>query len=125
MPDSVQAEVSPAAAPVAAEAKPADVESLYRDLEARLHEFRPTEDLAPLRTAYEFAAARHKGQLRASGEDFMMHPVLVTRQLVDMHMDMTCLETGLLHDVVEDTSATVAEVRRVFGDDVARCVDGV
>ena len=55
----------------------------------------------------------------------MMHPLMVTRQLAEMQMDMTGLETGLLHDVVEDTTATVEEIRKNFGDEVARCVDGV
>src|SRR5271169_1296529 len=104
---------------------PDPVEPLFRELEARLHELRPNEDLAPLEKAYRFAAARHQGQKRVSGEPYMTHPVLVTRQLAEMHMDMVCLETGLLHDVVEDTSATVDEVRRTFGEEVALCVDGV
>src|SRR5580658_8539005 len=55
----------------------------------------------------------------------MIHPLLVTRQLADMNMDMVCLQTGLLHDVVEDTSAKLEDVRKGFGDEVARCVDGV
>ena len=75
--------------------------------------------------AYRFAADRHKDQKRVSGEPYMIHPLLVTRQLADMHMDMVCLETGLLHDVVEDTSATIEEIRKEFGEEVARCVDGV
>jgi GTP pyrophosphokinase len=49
----------------------------------------------------------------------------VTRQLAEMHLDLVGLETGLLHDVVEDTSATIADIRREFGEEVARCVDGV
>jgi guanosine-3',5'-bis(diphosphate) 3'-pyrophosphohydrolase len=111
---------------VATEAPPADqVEQLYHQLEARVHELRPAEDLAPLEKAYRFAAERHHGQTRVSGEPYMIHPLLVTRQLADMHMDMACLETGLLHDVVEDTSATVEEIRKNFGEEVARCVDGV
>ena len=68
---------------------------------------------------------RHLGQKRVSGEPYMIHPLLVTRLLADMHMDMVCLQTGLLHDVVEDTTATLEEVRKEFGDEVARCVDGV
>ncbi len=55
----------------------------------------------------------------------MIHPLLVTRQLADMNMDMVCLETGLLHDVVEDTGAKIEDVRANFGDEVARCVNGV
>jgi guanosine-3',5'-bis(diphosphate) 3'-pyrophosphohydrolase len=101
------------------------VEPLFRELETRLLDLRPGEDLAQLEKAYRFAAARHQGQKRVSGEPYMTHPVLVTRQLAEMHMDMVCLETGLLHDVVEDTSATVDEVRKIFGEEVARCVDGV
>ena len=85
----------------------------------------PAEDLAPLDKAFRFAAERHQGQKRVSGEPYMVHPVLVARQLAEMQMDMTCLETGLLHDVVEDTTATLDEIRKKFGDEVARCVDGV
>jgi GTP diphosphokinase / guanosine-3',5'-bis(diphosphate) 3'-diphosphatase len=101
------------------------VAQLFSELETRLHELRPQEDLTPLERAYRFAASRHDGQKRVSGEPYMIHPILVTRQLAEMQMDMTCLETGLLHDVVEDTSATVEEIRKNFGEDVARCVDGV
>jgi GTP pyrophosphokinase len=116
----------PSPLPVAALAEPpASVESLYRGLEAHLRETRPKEDLAPLERAYRFASQRHLGQMRVSGEPYMTHPLLVTRQLADMNMDMVCLQTGLLHDVVEDTSATLEEVRKEFGDEVARCVDGV
>src|ERR1700682_1684052 len=108
-----------------APAAPPSVETLYRDLEAHLRETRPKEDLTALERAYRFAADRHLGQTRVSGEPYMTHPLLVTRQLADMNMDMVCLQTGLLHDVVEDTSATLEEVRKEFGDEVARCVDGV
>jgi guanosine-3',5'-bis(diphosphate) 3'-pyrophosphohydrolase len=101
------------------------VECLFTELEARVRELRPNEDLAPLEKAYRFAAERHEGQKRATGEPYMIHPLLVTRQLADMHLDMTCLETGLLHDVVEDTSATIEEIRKNFGEEVARLVDGV
>jgi GTP pyrophosphokinase len=104
---------------------PDPVETTYRDLEARLRELRPTEDPAPLEKAYRFAAAQHLGQMRASGEPYMIHPLLVTRQLLEMNLDMTCLQTGILHDVVEDTSVTVEQVRKMFGDDVAHCVNGV
>ena len=125
--ESTDAVSSPAPLPVAApppEPIPS-VESLYRALETRLRETRPKEDLAPLERAYRFASERHKGQTRVSGEPYMTHPLLVTGLLADMHMDMVCLQTGLLHDVVEDTSATLDEVRAEFGDEVARCVDGV
>ena len=114
MPDSTQAvtEALPAPAQPAARPQPDDVDQLYCDLAAHLRELRPNEDLAPLEKAYAFASARHQGQKRVSGEPFMVHPLLVTRQLAGMHMDMVGLVTGLLHDVVEDTTATLAEVRR-------------
>jgi len=134
MPDSTQAvdipvvPASQAQAMAGAEITAAatdQVGPLFAELERRVHALRPNEDLTALRKAFEFAAARHLGQQRVSGEPFMVHPLMVTLQLADMHMDLVCLETGLLHDVVEDTTATLAEVKKEFGDDVARVVDGV
>ena len=107
-------------------AQPASsVEDLYLDLRNLVHGLRPTEDLEPLERAYRFASERHKEQKRFSGEPYMIHPLLVTRQLAEMNMDMVCLQTGLLHDVVEDTSAKIDDIRKTFGEEVARCVDGV
>ncbi len=121
-----QSSLSNSPAPPVPESPPVDsVDSIYRDLIQHIHEVRPNEDLGPLEKAYRFAAARHKDQKRSSGEPYMVHPLLVTRRLADMSMDMVCLETGLLHDVVEDTTATLEEVRKEFGEEVARCVDGV
>ncbi len=105
---------------------PADaVATLYQELKNRILEVRPNEDLAPLDRAFHFAQDRHGAQKRESGEPYMIHPLQVTRLLADMNMDMVCLETGLLHDVVEDTSAKLEDVRKAFGEEVARCVDGV
>ncbi|MGD0668551.1 MAG: bifunctional (p)ppGpp synthetase/guanosine-3',5'-bis(diphosphate) 3'-pyrophosphohydrolase [Bryobacteraceae bacterium] len=101
------------------------VGQLYRELVAKIREYRPKDDLAPLERAYQFARERHEGQLRDSGEPYMVHPILVARILAEMRMDVVGIETGLLHDLVEDTSVTVDEVREQFGEDVARCVDGV
>ena len=112
-------------APIAVPAQETNVELVYRELAARVHELRPGDDLAPLEKAFRFAWSRHKDQKRVSGEPYMVHPLQVTRQLAEMHLDMAGLVTGLLHDVVEDTSATLADVRREFGDEVAHCVDGV
>ena len=86
---------------------------------------RPKDDLAPIRKAWEFAAQFHAGQFRVSGEPYLIHPLAVARILVGMRMDVISIETGLLHDVVEDTSVTVADIQKHFGDEVARCVDGV
>src|SRR5450432_1067782 len=96
----------------------------FDKLREKLKALRPNEDLAPLDKAFRFAARLHAGQMRKSGEPYLMHPLAVTDLLVDQQMDMACLVTGLLHDVVEDTPISLEELRRQFGDEVARCVDG-
>jgi guanosine-3',5'-bis(diphosphate) 3'-pyrophosphohydrolase len=101
------------------------VDHIYEQLEAKVRSLRPNEDLTPLRDAYTFAAEHHKDQLRDSGEPYMVHPLAVTEILLDMQMDLVCLETGLLHDVVEDTSVGLEEIRKRYGAEVARVVDGV
>jgi GTP diphosphokinase / guanosine-3',5'-bis(diphosphate) 3'-diphosphatase len=101
------------------------VEELYRSLEDKVRALRPKEDLSALERAYRFSAEHHKRQTRKSGEPYIAHPLAVTHILADMQMDLVCLETGLLHDVLEDTSAKLDEIKEKFGDDVARCVDGV
>ena len=104
---------------------PLPVESLYKALEDKVRQLRPTEDVSVLEHAFRFATEHHKEQKRVSGEPYMAHPLAVTQILADMQMDMTCLVTGLLHDTVEDTPVQLEEIRTTFGDDVARCVDGV
>jgi GTP pyrophosphokinase len=101
------------------------VEELYQSLEAKVRALRPNEDLSGFERAYRFAAEFHNSQKRQSGEPYMMHPLAVTHLLADMQMDLVCLETGLLHDIVEDTSVKLDEIKERFGDEVARCVDGV
>ncbi len=101
------------------------VEALYQDLEQYVRAARPGEDLEPLHRAYLFAAERHGSQKRKSGEPYITHPISVAKILTDMQMDMVCLQTGLLHDVVEDTGVKLDEIKERFGEDVARCVDGV
>ena len=98
---------------------------VYRELEAKIREYRPKDDLAGLEKAFNFARRYHQGQSRDSGEPYMLHPVMVAHILADMRMDIIAMETGLLHDVVEDTSVTVDQVRKEFGEEVARCVDGL
>jgi GTP pyrophosphokinase len=101
------------------------VEQSYRELEAEIREYRPKDDLSGLEKAFRFARQWHEGQMRDSGEPYMAHPVRVARILAEMRMDLVAMQTGLLHDVVEDTSVTVEQVRKEFGEEVARCVDGV
>ncbi len=100
-------------------------EELFRSLEEKVRGDRPKEDLKALDRAYRFAAAAHKDQKRKSGEDYITHPLAVAHILADMQMDLVCLQTGLLHDLLEDTPVTLNQIRENFGEDVARCVDGI
>jgi guanosine-3',5'-bis(diphosphate) 3'-pyrophosphohydrolase len=97
----------------------------FESLIASLKEVRPKEDLSPIEKAYQFANQYHAGQMRASGEPYMSHPLAVAQILSDMRMDVVSIETGLLHDIVEDTTVTTADIQKNFGDEVAKCVDGV
>jgi len=101
------------------------VEIAYQKLESAFAANRPKEDLAKLRTAFEFARDQHHGQARRSGEPYILHPIAVAQILAEMHMDLVCVETALLHDIVEDTKINIDEIRRRFGNEVAVCVDGV
>jgi GTP pyrophosphokinase len=104
---------------------PGLVEQLYAELEQKIRALRPKDDLSQIEKAYRIAAEAHKGQMRQSGEPYMIHPLHVTLILADMQMDMVCLITGLLHDTVEDTSLSLEQIRKEFGPEVAACVDGV
>ncbi len=83
------------------------------------------KDILLLKKAYVFAAAAHKGQVRRSGEPYLSHPLEVTNMLADLGLDATTLMAGLLHDVLEDTEVTVEDLKKNFGEEVARLVEGV
>jgi GTP diphosphokinase / guanosine-3',5'-bis(diphosphate) 3'-diphosphatase len=87
--------------------------------------YQPGADLDVLARAYQFSAASHQGQQRASGEPYLSHPLEVATLLVDFKMDVTTVTAGLLHDVLEDTTATKADLEREFGGEIAELVDGV
>jgi guanosine-3',5'-bis(diphosphate) 3'-pyrophosphohydrolase len=103
----------------------AHVTITYEELEQKVAEYNPSADLRVLKKAYEFAAAAHEGQMRNSGEPFISHPVAAAGILADLHLDEPTLVAGLLHDTVEDSKVTVAQVKAAFGDEVASLVDGV
>ncbi len=86
---------------------------------------RPTEDIGLIRKAWEFCVKHHKGQMRASGEPYIIHPLEVAEVLAEMKMDATAIAAGLLHDAVEDTPATSEQIEADFGDQVAHIVEGV
>jgi GTP diphosphokinase / guanosine-3',5'-bis(diphosphate) 3'-diphosphatase len=87
--------------------------------------YQPGADLDVLARAYQFSAASHQGQQRASGEPYLSHPLEVANLLVAFKMDVTTVTAGLLHDVLEDTTATKADLEREFGGEIAELVDGV
>ena len=82
-------------------------------------------DVRLIQQASRFSEAAHEGQHRLSGEDFVEHPIAVTQILADLALDTTTLVAALLHDVVEDTEASLDDVREAFGDEVAGIVDGL
>jgi len=86
---------------------------------------RPNDDLELIRKAYEFSQKHHAGQSRASGEPYLVHPLEVALVLAEMKMDPVAIAAGLLHDSVEDTSVTVVDIRKEFGEQVAHIVEGV
>ena len=83
------------------------------------------EDITQLRNAYSFGQGAHSGQFRKSGEPYISHPVAVARILSKLHLDAPTLTAALLHDVVEDTAISKAEISERFGEPVAELVDGV
>jgi GTP pyrophosphokinase len=85
----------------------------------------PEAKLDLIKKAYDFAAEAHKGQTRSSGEPYMVHPTSVAQTLADLHLDIPSVATGLLHDTVEDTHATLEQIEEGFGKDISELVDGV
>ncbi len=101
------------------------VERLYRELQAKVRALRPADDSGALDAAFQFAFNAHAGQYRDSGEPYIVHPLGVAHILADMNMDLVSIQTGLLHDTVEDSGASIEELRKKFGEEVAHCVNGV
>jgi GTP diphosphokinase / guanosine-3',5'-bis(diphosphate) 3'-diphosphatase len=97
----------------------------FEDLVDKVSSYSPEADLELLRRAYVFSALEHKGQVRHSGEPYLVHPLEVASLLADMRLDVVAVSAGLLHDVVEDTLTTIERVRELFGPEVAHVVEGV
>ena len=96
-----------------------------RQLVDTLKTYLPREQVAMIQRAYEFGARAHEGQTRKTGEPYITHPVAVALELAEMHLDAQAIAAALLHDVVEDTPATLDNIRDQFGEEVALLVDGV
>jgi guanosine-3',5'-bis(diphosphate) 3'-pyrophosphohydrolase len=97
----------------------------FRDLMKRMEENRPHDDLTIVKKAYDYSLKNHEGQTRASGEPYLVHPLEVALVLAEMKMDPVAIAAGLLHDSVEDTSVTIVDIRKEFGEQVAHIVEGV
>src|SRR3954469_14228625 len=97
----------------------------FEDLVEKVRASNPDADTELLRRAYVFSAFEHKGQVRHSGEPYLVHPLQVADLLADMKLDAVAIAAGLLHDVVEDTLTTIERIRELFGPEVAHVVEGV
>jgi GTP pyrophosphokinase len=109
----------------AAQIDPHSVPERFEAMLRRVQANRPNEDVSLIRKAWEFCVKHHEGQMRASGEPYIIHPLEVAEVLAEMKMDATSIAAGLLHDSVEDTPATNEEISAEFGDQVAHIVEGV
>lgn len=94
-------------------------------LEAQIRSYNPSADLRGVEDAYAFALEHHAGQMRKSGEPFIIHPLEVAMILAGLNLDTATIEAAILHDVVEDSAVSLKEIRELFGDEVAVLVDGV
>src|SRR5215831_6997092 len=97
----------------------------FEDLVEKVRGINPDADIDLLRRAYVFSAFEHKGQVRHSGEPYLVHPLEVADLLADMKLDVVAIASGLLHDVVEDTLTTIERIEELFGPEVAHVVEGV
>src|SRR5437773_4873221 len=97
----------------------------FEDIFETVGRHHPEADLEVMRKAYIFSAVEHKGQTRASGEPYLVHPIEVSAILAEMRMDPACVAVGLLHDVLEDTLTEPERLKSQFGPDVLHIVEGV
>ncbi|WP_158424650.1 RelA/SpoT family protein [Brotonthovivens ammoniilytica] len=98
---------------------------LYEELLKRIRKYHPSEDVSLVEKAYRVAESAHTGQVRKSGEPYIIHPLYVAIILAELEMDKETIVAGILHDVVEDTVMTDDEIKAEFGEEVELLVDGV
>ncbi len=98
---------------------------LYEQLVETIRKYRPATDLSAIEKAYRVADEAHKGQLRKSGEPYIIHPLCVAIILGELELDKETIVAGILHDVIEDTAMTAEEMKAEFGEEVTLLVDGV
>ena len=98
---------------------------LYEKLKNMIRGYHPSTDISMVEKAYEIARGAHEGQLRKSGEPYIIHPLCVCIILAELELDKETIVAGMLHDVVEDTVMTSDEITEEFGGEVSLLVDGV
>lgn len=101
------------------------LEQQYDHLEKTIRSYNPNADFDKIRMAYEYAAKAHQGQLRKSGEPYIIHPLAVAQIVAELRLDPESIQAALLHDCIEDTSATHEEIAKLFSPMVADLVEGV
>src|SRR5580698_118710 len=111
--------------PLEPPAEPGILAAKFAELLATIGKNRPSDDIGVIRKAWEFCVQHHSGQLRASGEPYVLHPLEVAQVLAEMKLDSTAIAAGLLHDAVEDTPVTTEDITEEFGEQVAHIVEGV
>lgn len=102
-----------------------DPQALYEKLVQTIYEYRPGTDISMIEKAYQMAYQMHDGQVRKSGEPYIIHPICVAIILAELELDKETIAAGILHDVIEDTECTVEDITREFNPEIALLVDGV
>src|ERR1700690_3909268 len=111
--------------PLEPPAEPGVLAAKFAELLATIGKNRPSDDIGVIRKAWEFCVQHHSGQLRASGEPYVLHPLEVAQVLAEMKLGSTAIAAGLLHDAVEDTPVTTEDITEQSGEQVAHIVEGV
>jgi GTP pyrophosphokinase len=96
-----------------------------KDLIKEISKYNPQADFVLIQKAYDFASKAHQGQLRKSGEPYLIHPLAVAMTLARLRLNSTTIAAGLLHDVADDTPITIKDIEKEFGQEIAFLVDGV
>ncbi len=100
-------------------------DELFAQLQERIHKYRKDTDLSVIEKAYHVARDAHEGQLRRSGEPYIIHPLCVAIILAELEMDKETIAAGILHDVIEDTALTEEQMKAEFGEEITLLVNGV
>ena len=90
-------------------------DQLFHELIERIHRYHPSDDISMVEKAYKVAGEAHNGQLRKSGEPYIIHPLCVAIILAELQLDKESIVSGILHDVVEDTEITSTDMKNMFG----------